>query len=242
MGKTLLILRLEGPMQSWGLRSRWDVRDSGDEPSKSGIVGLLGAALGYPRRDLRLESLDAALRLGVRVERPGTRMVDFQTVSGVLVTANGSVKGAYDDPTTIISPREYLQDAAFLAAMDGPADVLRACADALQRPKWPIFLGRKGCPPTKPVFEELTGRYLDLADAMRRHPWGWEGMSTLVDPSSLPRTLQCYLEDADGKALRPDRIQTNAARMYSRRAVHIYPVPFPGVSSPQDMVDAKEET
>ncbi|MFW9879088.1 MAG: CRISPR-associated protein Cas5, partial [Candidatus Thorarchaeota archaeon] len=32
---TLLVLRLEGPLQSWGLRARWDYRDTSTEPSKS---------------------------------------------------------------------------------------------------------------------------------------------------------------------------------------------------------------
>lgn len=40
--KTLLILRLEGALQSWGDHSKWDVRDSGDFPSKSGVVGVRG--------------------------------------------------------------------------------------------------------------------------------------------------------------------------------------------------------
>lgn len=227
MGNTLLILRLEGPLQSWGLRSRWDVRDGGDEPSKSGIIGMLGAALGYPRGDHRLESLDGSLRLGVRVERPGTRMVDYQTVTGVLATAEGSAKGTPEEPSTIVSPREYLQDAAFLAVIDGPDDVLRACAQALRDPKWPIFLGRKGCPPTRPVLEELTDRYTDIGAALRSYPWGWEG-ELLLSNSQKPQTLQCYLEDPEGEAMRPDRMQTNSARMYGRRAVRIYQLPFPG--------------
>ena len=44
--KTLLMLRLEGALQSWGDHSKWDIRDSGDFPSKSGVVGLLACAMG----------------------------------------------------------------------------------------------------------------------------------------------------------------------------------------------------
>ena len=56
---------------------------------------------GYPSKDPRLEELDSLLSLGVRVEYPGTQMLDFQTVSGVIATATGGYKGSEDDPSTI---------------------------------------------------------------------------------------------------------------------------------------------
>lgn len=61
--KTLLILRLEGALQSWGDHSKWDVRDSGDFPSKSGVVGLLSCAMGLERGDPEIAALSAARRL-----------------------------------------------------------------------------------------------------------------------------------------------------------------------------------
>src|SRR5205814_6367260 len=66
-------LRLEGPLQSWGSRARWDVRDTEPEPTKSGVIGLLGCALGYPLGDTRLETeLDAGFRFGL--DRKSTRL------------------------------------------------------------------------------------------------------------------------------------------------------------------------
>lgn len=78
-----LLMRLHGPLQSWGTTSRFDERDTQLEPSKSGVVGLLCAALG---RD-RAEPVDdlAALRMGVRVDREGVPMRDYQTATGVLI-------------------------------------------------------------------------------------------------------------------------------------------------------------
>lgn len=225
MGKLLLLLRLEGPLQSWGLRSRWDVRDTGEEPSKSGIVGLLGCALGYPVGDPRLEELDAQLRMGVRVEHPGTRLVDFQTITGVMPTASGGVRGSPDDPATVISPRAYLQDAAFLVVLDGPDEVLRRCAAALAAPRWPLYLGRKSCIPTRPVLEGLTDAYSSIEEALERHPWDWGGRQTLKEP---PSTLRIVVEDPAGEAIRPDRIRVNPARMYANRTVRVGHVPFPG--------------
>lgn len=77
-----LLLRLEGPMQSWGVQSRFGMRDTESEPSKSGVIGLLCAALGLPR-SANLENL-VALRMGVRVDREGKISVDYQTAQNVL--------------------------------------------------------------------------------------------------------------------------------------------------------------
>lgn len=228
MGKPLLLLRLEGPLQSWGLRARWDVRDTGDEPSKSGVVGLLGCALGYPSRDPRLEELDRELSMGVRVEHPGSLLSDFQTVSGVFSTAEGGVRGSVADPSTLISPRRYLQDAAFLIVLGGPPDLLGRCAAALAQPKWPLYLGRKACPPVRPMLEALLESYASVDEALRHHPWSWEGQSTLN--RNLPTELWCVVESENGPYLRPDRLRTNPARMYGTRAVDVFPVEFPGMA------------
>ena len=74
-----LLLRLAGPMQSWGTTSRFDQRDTGKEPSKSGVVGLLTAALGIDREvwNDELKSL-AALTMAVRHDRPGVLKCDYQ--------------------------------------------------------------------------------------------------------------------------------------------------------------------
>jgi CRISPR system Cascade subunit CasD len=222
----LLLLRLEGPLQSWGLRARWDHRDSGSEPSKSGLIGLLGCALGYSMYDPRLEELDRQLTLGVRVENAGKPLRDFQTVTGVLPKADGGVKGRADDPSTIISPRTYLQDAAFLAVFGGPEELLKRCHEALITPRWPVYLGRKSCPPSRPVLEGLTYDYDSLRELLKSYPWSWEGVAVL---KKIPSQLRCVIEDQAGEALRPDRIRTNPARMYDNRKVSVFRVNFPGI-------------
>lgn len=142
-----LLLRLAGPMQSWGTTSRFDERDTQLEPSKSGVLGLVCAALG---RD-RAEPVDdlAALRMGVRVDREGVLMRDYQTATGVLVASTGKA----DMARTVVSPRFYLADAAFLVGLEGDdADLLYSIHQALQRPVWPLALGRKSFPPGVPVY------------------------------------------------------------------------------------------
>jgi len=253
MPEPILLLRLEGPLQSWGVRSRWDVRDTQPEPTKSGVVGLLGCALGLPRGDGGLERLDRDLRMGVRVEAPGRVREDFQTVTDFLPTAAGEFKVSGGTrspaalakdrdarPATIISPRFYLEDAAFLVALsaegaDGAA-LLPRCADALRRPRWPLFLGRKACPATRPIFEALSEDYAGLEEALCRHPWSWRGRGdsdrSLSDVERARHTsrdriaLDVYLEDPGGPLTRQDVLRLNAARAYGFRQVTPLTVPL----------------
>jgi CRISPR system Cascade subunit CasD len=231
----ILLLRLEGPLQAWGLRARWDVRDSHDEPTKSAVIGLLAASLGYERGDRRIETeLDAELTMGVRVEQAGVPMRDFHTVTGDHRTANdawrqpggGSVKSPPSESTTIVSPRTYLQDAAFLVVVAGPEELLRRCGDALQSPRWSTYLGRRSCPPVRPVYEALSDAYEALEDALRRHPWSCEWMHACGQwPTGR---LRCTVEDPDGDAQRPDAVRINASRMYGTRAVRVFTIDPPG--------------
>ena len=82
-----LLIHLCGPMQAWGTQSRFSIRDTGQEPSKSGVIGLLCAALGKPRDENPGDGFPtlaqlAALKMGVRVDRPGSMRMDYQTAGG----------------------------------------------------------------------------------------------------------------------------------------------------------------
>lgn len=214
----LLLLYLEGPLQAWGTSSRWDVRGTDDEPSKSGVVGLLGCALGYRAGDPRLVQLSRSLRMGVRIDRPGMRLIDYHTTMGVIRNADGRLAGTEDDPYTIVSLRSYLADAAFLVAFEGPPDLLKTCAEALQNPKWPLYLGRKACVPSRPVFEALTSQYASIEEAFALHPWYRRS-----EDEQVPRTLRCVIEDPEGDRWRRDEITTLPGRVYEERAVRVVP-------------------
>ena len=141
-----LLLRLAGPMQSWGLDSRFDQRDTGLEPSKSGVLGLVCAALGKPRDDQAgpwpsLAEL-ASLRMGVRVLREGTLRVDFQTAGGGEFQGKryGVWKASGSPGGTVVSPRHYLADADFLVGFEGPLPLLRQIEEALNNPVWQLSL------------------------------------------------------------------------------------------------------
>ena len=170
-------------MQSWGEKSLWDVRDTGTEPTKSGIIGLLGCALGYSNE--RLPELNKSLRMGVRVNNSGHIEKDYQTISGYFYTADKEWKyldngvsrigknldkildNPNSTPYTLISPRYYIMDASFLVGLesDNP-EIILACARALKYPKWPLFLGRKSCVPSRPIFESLEDSFYSLEEAL----------------------------------------------------------------------------
>jgi len=241
VGKSVLLLRLEGPMQSWGTRSRWDVRDTGPEPTKSGVIGLIGCAMGLKRDDPELEMLDRALLFGVRVDRPGVISTDYHTVTGYHRTAAGDfkhrdgtakslAKAQEHAESTIISPRDYLHDAAFLVALasDDHALLRQLAGESqhpnwpgdLQRPTWPLYLGRKACVPSRPILDRLTDEYQDVESALHTEPWAAprspKGREALKRAKQAPK-LVAWLECQDGTYERQDSIRLNQLRLYSFR-------------------------
>lgn len=170
-----LFLRLAGPMQSWGTSSRLQLRRTDLFPSKSAILGLLLCAQGIPRQDSmkRLERLNA-LSVGVRIDRPGTADWDYHTVGAKIGirSADGKTKrtASTGEFETQLSRRQYLYDASFLAVLHGDEREIRVCADALSRPVWPIYLGRKCCLPAEPVFAGV-GYFETVKLALASVPW-----------------------------------------------------------------------
>jgi CRISPR system Cascade subunit CasD len=169
-----LFLQLEGPMQAWGERGQWETRDTVDTPTKSGIVGLLACALGW-KSDEQLRTLSRQIRIGVRCDYPGELLIDYHTIGGgyphsVMRKAEGGFKGDDDRPHTEISHRHYLCDASFLVVVQSDhADLITQLAERVQNPYWPIFLGRKSCPPSRPVFEGV-GEHESLIAALHAKP------------------------------------------------------------------------
>lgn len=107
-----LLLRLVGPMQSWGTTSRFDQRDTGKEPSKSGVIGLVAAALGIDRENWTdLEPL-THLSMGVRHDRSGVPRRDYQTAQRIISADHSKLH------ETAVTTRDYLADAAFLVGFE----------------------------------------------------------------------------------------------------------------------------
>lgn len=204
-----LLLRLQGPMQSWGTTSRFDERDTQLEPSKSGVLGLVCAALGRDRHE-PVEDL-AALRMGVRVDHEGVPMRDYQTATGVLIAT-----GKSDLRRTVVSPRYYLCDAAFLVGLEGvDEDLLARIHAALRTPHWPLALGRKSFAPGMPVWLPDGLSSLPLEEALAQYPRLY---SMRRADSQSP--LRCLLEDDQEGAIRLDQpVAPFAERRFGPRFV-----------------------
>ncbi len=156
MPRQVLALYFDAPLQSWGYQSRFDRRTSLSYPTRSGIIGMLCAALGVDRGDRSsLARVDRGLSIEVVAFGEASQLVDFHTVGGgfdghaqpqrVVPKADGS------GGDTVVTRREYLQGARFgvlLSAEKALADQLSA---ALSDPEWGIWLGRKSCIPASPV-------------------------------------------------------------------------------------------
>jgi CRISPR system Cascade subunit CasD len=222
MGENLrsLVIRLAGPLQSWGGHSRFNRRDTTTEPTKSGIVGLLAAAHGLRRQD-PIEDL-VALTLGVRTDQPGTMLRDYHTVSdrrgrpllSAAVGSKGSQKPTSPAKYTHVTHRFYLQDAVFLAAVSGPEELLHTLADALRRPGFPLALGRRSCPPTLPLVinppSPDTGSLWsgNPLTVLRAVPWqpSESHRASVARRSDAPATvdLPITVDDPSGDDLRSD--------------------------------------
>ena len=156
-----LLLRLAAPLQSWGTDSKFDVRRTGREPSKSGVIGMLAAAMGISREDEEQMQVLARLRFGVRVDREGTLLRDYQTVKAKQNKIYGPAKDmAY------VTNRYYLSDAVFLAGLEGERELLETLQEALRHPAYPLYLGRRSCPPAGRVLIGI--RELSLEEALQK--------------------------------------------------------------------------
>jgi CRISPR system Cascade subunit CasD len=207
-----LLLRLAGPMQSWGTTSRFDQRDTGKEPSKSGVLGLLAAALGIVRENWDdLEPL-TQLAMGVRHDRPGVLKRDYQTAQNIISADRSKVH------ETAVTTRDYLADAIFLVGLEGQdRSLLERAHAALQNPVWPLALGRKSYVPSESIW--LEGGVVDtpLRAALVSRPW----LSTARRNESVPDRLLVSVESADGTGvLRMDQpLSSFAARGFGARHV-----------------------
>src|ERR1043165_707859 len=188
MSKPTLFLRLEGSLQAWGRQyAKWTFRDTGDVPTKSGVVGLICCAMGKRRDDPEMRARDHyaepqtllerlnRLEMGVRIDRPGHLILDYHTVGAGYgnMAAHGEIKISHGEYETLVSHRQYLSDASFLVALQGSEEVLAEVRNKLLNPEWLLYLGRKSCSPTLPVIspKDILSSHEDLKEALKSKLW-----------------------------------------------------------------------
>ncbi|MET8029002.1 type I-E CRISPR-associated protein Cas5/CasD [Streptomyces avermitilis] len=179
---SVLLLRLAGPLQSWGSAARFTRRTTENAPTKSGVLGLLAGAQGRAQ-DADLSDL-AALEFGVRIDQPGTRLRDFQTAHH-----------ADSGKSMPLSERFYLTDAVFVAGVKGDARLINALYEALLEPVYLPYLGRRSCPPAEPItMREPLADADSLEQALREAEWQashWYREHRRQEPKELELLLDC---------------------------------------------------
>lgn len=174
---SVLVLRLAGPLQSWGSSSRFTRRETESAPTKSGILGLIAAAQGRRRSD-PIEDL-LGLELAVRTEQRGQLLKDFHT-------AHQQITGK----SMPLTDRFYRADAVYTAHVGGPESVLQGVAQAMADPKFPLYLGRRACIPTgRLVLGIFDG---SVAESVRNLPWhpGYQARQAHRNQSEVRLTVQ----------------------------------------------------
>jgi CRISPR system Cascade subunit CasD len=161
-----LALMLDAPLQSWGFSSRFQRRTTGLHPTKSGVIGLICAAMGIGKgTDSERETLPqlAALKMtSIAITRDFTRMEDFHTVLG---TRRASGK-PNSDP--VITRRQYLESARFGVILAGDRVLLERASTALLDPVWGVWFGRKSCIPALPIMVASVNIFGDAWKAILR--------------------------------------------------------------------------
>lgn len=191
--KTLLC-KCAGPLQSWGNDSNYDTRRTAYVPTKSAFVGILAAALGYRRDEddkiLALNDLDFA----VRIDQPGNILMDFHM--------------AHSKTNVYITKRYYLQDAVFVVALGSDDNnVISGLEEALSRPYFQLFMGRRSVPVTA---DFILGTYdCSPIAALETLPWqaaSWYQRKARVDQVTLEIYTDADLVDSKFRRMEKERV------------------------------------
>lgn len=219
----VLALRLEGPMQSWGFNSQFNRRDTGLFPTKSALAGLCCAAMGLDRGSQAekeaLQMFANAKLLCVSIpqkqkkrEVAVKRIQDYHTVQNTR-DAKGNIKG-----DAVLTYRQYLNDAGFIALFEGEKTFLVRVAESVKNPMWGVWLGRKACIPSAPVFAgiyssapeainniaEFEGKPIDKFSHMREVTSFGNGIDSYMD--------QAISFDIHGRKFAPRRVMLQEAK------------------------------
>lgn len=245
-----LCFRLHGPLASWGDIAVGERRPSTPHLSRSAVLGLVAGALGIRRDDADgWSELDRVIGFASRTDAPGELLIDFHTAQGpdekLLRAQEGAAKKAgvawhrpatrraelafrRHELSTLLSSRQYRADAVWTSALwiraEGAAWSLEGIADALRRPCFVPYLGRKSCPLDVPMEPQIvdasdpaeamsraTFHTDELLEAVFRNAAGkatiqWEGAWPGLEPSQTLR--------------RRDRVLSRARWQFTEREEH----------------------
>lgn len=193
--KTIL-MKFAGPLQSWGVGSHFETRQTQRYPSKSAVVGLLAASLGYRRyEDEKIQRLNK-LDFAVRIDQPGSTLRDYHTA--MKYKANGQIDKTY------VTNRYYLQDAVFVVAIGSEdEDFIREIEMALKAPYFQLFLGRRSL--TINADYLLGTSNVGVVESLEKMEWqaanwyqkkGESRLEAYVDSQCMPGSTKVMVRDS----------------------------------------------
>ena len=184
-----LAMLLDGPMQSWGHASRFERRTTALHPTRSGVLGIIAAALGIDKNEpdeaAQLARFNAVRVTTVKFDKRNQRgrelsirrLEDYHTVTGIR-RAGGKV----DKDATVQTYRHYLLDARFGVLIEGQSSLLGEIEAALRDPRWGVWLGRKCCPPASPLLVALSpDRHGTWGELLRRSGYSGDELEERFD-------------------------------------------------------------
>lgn len=215
-----LVMRLTAPLSSWGEPAVGEYRPTASWPGESSLLGLCGAALGVAREDADGQaSLRDSFRFAVAVLSGGDLLRDYHTAQ---VPGRSDLKGRphrtrrdelaipKTDLNTILSTRDYRQNGDWLVAVavtPGSRWSLSELGEALLRPRYVLYLGRKSCPLASP----LAARIFPVDSAMSAFS-AW--LETSGDSAKIQRIVW---GDGVNAGVMPDLSVPRKDRMISRK-------------------------
>lgn len=190
-----IILKLASPLQSWGSSSKFEARHSEKYPTKSAIIGLLGAALGIRREDNRIHELNL-LDFAVRIDQSGSLLHDYHTAK--------KYKNNGDIDRTYVTHRYYLQDAIFMVAIHSEENqLITDLYKALQTPYFQLYLGRRSNAINADYLFSITEK--NPIESLKSIPWqaaDWykkrvnhTHLTIIADSTIIESQQQRYISD-----------------------------------------------
>ena len=194
--KTIL-LKFAGPLQSWGTSSHFETRHTDFYPSKSAVIGMIAASLGYRRNeDEKIRKLNE-LDFAVRVDQQGNLLRDWHNAKS----------DKRKDPYT--TNRYYLEDAVFVVAISHQNYAfIQMIEDGLRSPYFQPFMGRRACPlPVDFIVQVTNDSALDSLKQLdwQAVTWYMKRQST-DDRISLEIYTDSYLTGKESYQLRQDKV------------------------------------
>lgn len=176
-----LLARLHAPFASWGDVGLGNHRPTARHPTRSALLGLLGAALGIDREDRPAQArLAHSVSVCAEVRKHGTWLKDYHTVQTrpasdrrPYANRRGELDLPRDELITMLTEREYLTDVSYVLAVwarGQDATTLDSIAAALRAPAFPPYLGRRSCPLSAP-FQARVDDHATLHDAFASVEW-----------------------------------------------------------------------